>query len=143
MTIAIREMTPGDYHEVFALWKTSEGIGLSDADSPEGIAGFLARNPGLSLVARDGQVLAGAVLCGHDGRRGYLHHLAVVMGYRGHGIGHSLVRECLSRLQQRGVQRCHIFVIRGNRHALDFWEKIGWSIRTDLTMMSRNTSLEA
>lgn len=74
MSIVIREMTIQDYDEVLALWRTSEGVGLSDADSDEGVARFLDRNPGLSFVARDGEHLVGAVLCGHDGRRGYIHH---------------------------------------------------------------------
>jgi ribosomal protein S18 acetylase RimI-like enzyme len=68
MSIVIREMTTQDYDEVFALWRTSEGVGLSDADSEEDVTRFLARNPGLCFVARDGEHLVGAVLCGHDGR---------------------------------------------------------------------------
>lgn len=74
MSIVIQEMTTQDCDEVLALWRTSEGVGLSDADSEEGVARFLDRNPGLSFVARDGEHLVGAVLCGHDGRRGYIHH---------------------------------------------------------------------
>jgi putative acetyltransferase len=140
MPVTIKEMTPDDYDEVLALWQASEGIGLSDADSREGISAFLARNPGLSLVAWDGEALAGAVLCGHDGRRGYLHHLAVAAAYRCRGIGHALARECLDRLGKRGIQKCHLFVFRDNRDALAFWEKTGWSIRTDLTMMSKSTA---
>ncbi|MFQ5903472.1 MAG: GNAT family N-acetyltransferase [Candidatus Binatia bacterium] len=77
MGIVIREMALQDYDEVLALWQTSEGVGLSDADLEEGVARFLDRNPGLSFVALDGEHLVGAVLCGHDGRRGYIHHLVV------------------------------------------------------------------
>jgi len=74
MSIVIQEMTTQDYDEVLTLWRSSEGVGLSDADLEEGVAHFLDRNPGLSFVARDGEHLVGAVLCGHDGRRGYIHH---------------------------------------------------------------------
>jgi ribosomal protein S18 acetylase RimI-like enzyme len=140
MAVTIGEMTMGDYDEVLVLWQASEGIGLSDADSREGIASFLTRNPGLSLVARDGEILVGAVLCGHDGRRGYLHHLAVAAAHRGRAIGRALARECLDRLRKRGIQKCHLFVFRDNRQALAFWERTGWSIRTDLTMMSNSTA---
>jgi len=73
----IREMTIGDYDEVLALWKGTEGVGLTPADSRQNVARFLARNPGLSLVARAGGKIVGAVLGGHDGRKGYLYHLAV------------------------------------------------------------------
>ncbi|TLN13669.1 N-acetyltransferase, partial [bacterium] len=77
MAIEYRPMTIDDYDEIIELWKTTEGVGLSDADSRRGINLFLQRNPNLSVVARDEDKLVGAVLCGHDGRRGYLHHLAV------------------------------------------------------------------
>ncbi len=140
MALVIEEMTGANYEGVLALWRASEGIGLSDADSPHAFAAYLARNPGLSLVARHAEKLAGAVLCGHDGRRGYLHHLAVSPESRCQGIGRALVMECLARLRRQGIQRCHIFVFRENRGALAFWHRIGWSTRSDLTMLSRNTA---
>ena len=69
-------MTMADYPAVRSLWERTEGMGLNESDTPEAIAMFLERNPGLSLVidSPDGEIV-GAVLCGHDGRRGYLHHL--------------------------------------------------------------------
>ena len=71
MSIHIREMDITDYERVYAMWQACEGIGLSDADSKEGISRFLERNPGLSFVALEGDKIAGAALCGHDGRRGH------------------------------------------------------------------------
>ena len=82
MTVSIREMTIDDYDEVFALWQVSEGVGLSTADERDEIAIYLHRNPGTSFVALDGGQLVAAVLCGHDGRRGYIHHLAVKKSHR-------------------------------------------------------------
>ncbi len=138
MNIEIREMTIGDYDEVLALWQACEGIGLRDADSQEGVARFLERNPGLSLIALDGQHLIGAVLCGHDGRRGYIHHLAVSKPHRRLGIGRTLVGRCLSALEREGIGKCHIFVFSDNKDAIAFWEKIAWIERVELTMMSQN-----
>ena len=65
-------MTVQDYEQVMALCAGQPGVLIRDADSPEHFARYLQRNPGLSLVARDGEALAGCILCGHDGRRGYL-----------------------------------------------------------------------
>jgi ribosomal protein S18 acetylase RimI-like enzyme len=138
MAVRITPFTMVDYDEVIALWQSSPGVGLSDVDSPEGIAAYLARNPGLSFVARlDGQ-LAGAVLCGTDGRRGYLHHLAVASQYRRQGIGEILVERCLSGLKAQGYQQCHIFVYGGNAEGQAFWERVGWKLRTDLVIMSKD-----
>lgn len=76
-----------DYDEAWALWKRTEGIGLSQADEPRNIASFLARNPGLSFVAEEEGKIVGAVLCGSDGRRGFLHHLAVEKSRHGRASG--------------------------------------------------------
>ena len=141
MSVAIREMTIHDYEEVLALWQTSEGVGLSDADSEESIASYLHRNPGLSFVAHayDGQQLVGAVLCGHDGRRGYIHHLAVSKSHRRQGLGRALVEQCLSALRRAGIDKCHIFVFAANRDTSAFWKKVGWIERVELVMMSQYT----
>lgn len=139
MSFQVRGMTIRDYEEVIALWRASEGIGLSDADTREGVARFLDRNPGLSLVARDGAQLAGAVLCGHDGRRGYIHHLAVHRSDRRRGLGRSLVDRCLGALKRLGIDKCHLFVYGENRDAILFWQKTDWTERIDLIMMSKNT----
>ena len=76
-----------DYTPVIALWELSDGVGLSSADSPEAIQFYLERNPGMSFVAKQDGMVVGAVLSGHDGRRGYIHHLAVHPDYRRQGIG--------------------------------------------------------
>jgi len=133
----ITEMSIKDYEDVIALWRGTEGVGLSDADSRENVEEYLKRSPGLSLVARlDGQIV-GAVLCGHDGRRGYLHHLAVAPAHRRQGIGKALVDAALSRLRDLGIQKCHLFIFAGNAQAREFWRKIGWADRSDIRVMSK------
>ncbi len=136
--IEIRAMTIADYDDTFALWQSIEGLGLSNADSREGILRYLERNPGLSLVAReDNGRLAGAVLCGHDGRRGYLHHLAVRPDCQGQGLGRKLAETCLAALHQEGIGKCHIFVKRSNAAGQAFWQRTGW-IERNLVLMSRD-----
>ena len=137
MSIEIREMNITDYDLVYTLWETSEGIGLSDADSKEGIKHFLMRNPGLSFVAIDKEQIVGAALCGHDGRRGYIHHLSVKQSHRRQGIGKSLVGRCMFALMRIGIAKCHLFVYDDNQEAILFWNKVGWTQRVELMMMSQ------
>ncbi len=137
--IHIREMTMADYDAAMALWQRTEGMGLRPADAPEHIARYLARNPGLSFVAMDGDRLVGTVLCGHDGRRGYLQHLAVERAYRGRGIGKALVERVLNALRDVGIRKCHLFVIKENQAAIAFWRHIGWELRQDIVTMSHFT----
>ena len=136
MTIDIHEMTIADYDEVRALWQRSEGIDLSGADSRSSITRFLERNPGLSFVARDGEQLVGAVLCGHDGRRGYIDHLVVSKTHRRQGIGRMLASRCLCNLMQNGIQKWNLFVREDNKDAIAIWSKLGWQQRVELVTMS-------
>jgi len=140
MGVVIRELTRADYEGAYALWSVTEGVGLSQADEPHNIARFLERNPGLSFVALDSSRIVGAVLCGHDGRRGFLHHLAVDKGFRRAGIGRQLVQRCLRALSDAGMRKCHIFVLADNTEGQRFWRSVGWEERTTLKVMSRDVS---
>jgi ribosomal protein S18 acetylase RimI-like enzyme len=132
-------MTMRDYSRAFELWTRSEGMGLSGADSRPAIAAYLRRNPGLSLIARRGAEVIATVLCGHDGRRGFLHHLAVDRAYRSRGLGAKLVATCLARLASAGIEKCHIFLHADNREGRRFWSHRGWMAREDLVVMSSDT----
>ena len=140
--IRILEMVIKDYEDVYKLWRESDGLELSVADSKESITRFLERNPGMSFVARDGDLVVGAVLCGHDGRRGYIDQLAVLTSHRQQGIGRNLVARCLYNLIQTGIRKWHLFVLEDNNEAIAFWDKLGWARRVELVTMSqviRNT----
>ena len=137
--IDITPMSITDYDEVMALWQRTEGMGLRPADERQHIARYLERNPGFSFVAWEGDRLVGAVLCGHDGRRGYLQHLAVDRAYRRQGIGRALVDRALAALRAVHINKCHLFVLKTNIQAVDFWENGGWFQRDDLVTMSYMT----
>ena len=127
-----------DYDDAAALWAASEGVVLRDADSREAIVRYLRRNPGCSFVARaepDGR-LVGAVLAGHDGRRGYLQHLAVAPSHRRRGLGRALAERSLAALAAEGIAKCHLMVLDGNERARRFWASAGWSERGDIVLMS-------
>ncbi len=140
MSIHIREFGLADYDQVMSLWHSCEGIGLSSADTPNAIRTYLDRNPRLSQVAEDTGRVVAAVLCGHDGRRGYLHHLAVHPSCRRRGIARRLVETCLVALRAEGIQKCHIFVFRDNPQGLDFWTHLGWTPRVDIGVASIDLS---
>ena len=139
----IRPMTIADHDAVIRLWETTEGVGLSESDTRPAIESYLARNPSLSFVALAADKIVGTVLCGHDGRQGYLHHLAVAMSHRGHGLGKLLVECCLSGLWKLGIPKCKIFPFADNAAGEDFWKHNGWLDRGDLRVMQKGTCLRA
>src|SRR3989440_13076104 len=103
--ISTREFVIDDYDAAVALWNLLEGIEVAEGDSREEIRAYLLRNPGLSRVAEENGATVGAVLCGHDGRRGLIYHLAVAPAYQGKGIGKFLVEGCIARLRDAGIVR--------------------------------------
>ena len=137
METTLCTLTIKHYDKVLALWKTCEGIGLSEADSKENIEKFLSQNNGLSLIAKQENKIIGALLVGQDGRRGYLHHLAVDPAFRRKGIGTDLVKTGLERLQAIGITKCHIFIFKNNDSGKMFWDKCGWKYREELRIISK------
>jgi ribosomal protein S18 acetylase RimI-like enzyme len=133
----VKEFTIDAYEEVYCLWEACDGIGLSRADSKPSIRMYLERNPGLSLIACDDGTVVGTILCGHDGRRGYIHHLAVLPEYRRQGIGRLLVDKSISALQASGIQKCHLFIFHDNTGGINFWESIGWTYRQGIGVVSK------
>lgn len=135
--MSIRPITATDHPALLALWRRTPGLCIRPEDAFEPFCAYLARNPELSLLSEiDGQ-LAGCLLVGHDGRRGYLQHLVVDQPYRGRGLAQALLAEALARLAALGVQKSHVFVLRDAPEALAFWEaQPGWGLREDIWVYS-------
>lgn len=133
-------MTIDDYDEVCDLWERTEGIGLAAGDERDGIDRYLKRNPGLSFVAEDDERIIAAVMCGHNGRRGDIGHLAIAESHRNNGLGKELVSRCLKKLAEEQIPICHIRVFTENAKGIRFWEHLGWDGRTDLLIMACETS---
>ena len=131
--VTVRSMQIEDYDQVYALWMTIHGFSIRTIDdSREGVERFLKRNPGISVVAEmDGRVV-GAILCGHDGRRGCLYHVCVHEAYRMHGIGRAMVVHCMNALQQEGINKVSLIAFTKNDIGNAFWKQIGWTKREDL-----------
>jgi len=134
-SITTRELVIADYDAIVALWNLAKGVEVAEGDSKEEIRAYLLRNPGLSRVAETNGTIVGAVLCGHDGRRGLIYHLAVAPAQHGHGIGKRLVQECVERLRGAGITRALILVARDNASGHSFWLRTGWEDVPGATLM--------
>ena len=129
----IRSMMIEDYEGVYALWMKIQGFAMrSIDDSREGVERFIRRNPGISVVAVEGGRVVGAILCGHDGRRGCLYHVCVDKAYRKHGIGKAMVNFCIQALKEEEINKVSIIAFTTNEVGNKFWRKMGWEFREDL-----------
>lgn len=136
----IRKMTIADYDKVYDLWMSCKNMGFNDVDdSREGIEKYLRRNPDTSFVAEEDGLIAGVILGGHDGRRGFIHHACVRESYRHQGIGTKLVDTCLEALKKEGISKVALLVFKYNEAGNGFWEACGFTVREDLNY--RNLAL--
>lgn len=138
----IRKLSMDDYEEIHHLWVSTPGMGLNDLDdSREGIERYLQRNPSTCFAARKCGRLAGVILSGHDGRRGYIYHVAVSTVDRGEGIGSALVGTAIKALRDEGIHKAALVVFEKNEIGNTFWEHRGFGVRADLVY--RNKALTA
>ena len=129
----IRVMEAKDYDGVRNLWMTIKGFGIRSLDdSREGVERFLKRNPTTSVVAEEDGKIVGAILCGHDGRRGCLYHVCVERDYRMQGIGKFMVVFCMEALKKEQINKVSLIAFTQNDIGNAFWKQIGWTKREDL-----------
>lgn len=131
--VNLRVMQMEDYEAIYDLWMTIDGFGIrSIDDSKEGVARFIKRNPTTSVVAEVDGKLVGAILCGHDGRRGCMYHVCVHQDYRKHGIGKAMVVFCMKALQAEEINKVSLIAFKSNAVGNQFWKGAGWTFREDL-----------
>lgn len=137
----LRQMKLEDYEQLQQLWLSTPGMGLNDIDdSLEGIQRFLKRNPNTCFVAEEKDEIIGTILCGEDGRRGYIYHTTVKKEKQHQGIATALVSEALEALKRKGICKAALVVFKDNINGNTFWERIGFTKREDLTY--RNQALQ-
>ncbi len=135
----IRIMRADDYEVLTALWTSVPGIGLNSLDDTEaGIRKFLKRNPHTCFIAEVDGIPAGTIMAGNDGRRGYIYHTAVKPEYQGRGIGRRLVERVMTALDEEGIAKVALVVFSRNAGGNAFWEKMGFTTRSDITYRNRN-----
>jgi len=123
------------YEDVVDIWKRT-GISITSSDTKEEVNVMLNKNPDLSLIAKIDEKIIGVVMGGFDGRRGYVHHLAIDPKYQKKGYGKLLMNELIERFQKKRVHKVHLFIEKHNKDVIAFYNKLGWDIRSDLIMMS-------
>lgn len=129
-------MNINDYEEVYVLWEETDII-LKKSDEKQEIDRMIKRNPYTCLVGEIDNEIVSVVMGGFDGRRGYVHHLAVKPRLQRQGIGKKMMDELLKRFKDLKVIKVHLFVEENNKKVKDFYRSIGFKERIDLTDFSR------
>ena len=143
MDYTIRPVVIGDYDAIYALWNSTEqsrrALNPVD-DSREGIARYLQRNPDTCFAAVSEGRIIGVILTGHDGRRGIIHHMCVHPACRRMGIASRLVSRAEEALKKEGILKIFGLVFRENEDGNAFWERQGYTLRTNLNYRNKSLS---
>jgi len=134
----IREFTMADYEQVYALWAgAGPSIEIRPSDRPEEVRKKLTRDPDLFLVATANDAIVGVIMGAWDGRRGWLHHLAVAPSQRRRGIACALVTETEKRLRARGCLKINLLVRKVNDAARALYKELGYTEMSTIMPMGK------
>ncbi len=86
------------------------------------------------LVARVETEIAGSVMVGFDGHRGWVYYLAVAPGIRRQGLGRRLMEAAEDWLRARGAPKIQLMVRDGNEEALAFYDSLGLRHQSVVTL---------
>lgn len=131
----IEKFSIESYDDIINLWRKA-GISVGSTDTKEELERMLQRNPDLFLIGKSDEKVTSVVMGGFDGRRGYIHHLAVDPDYQKRGYGKTMIDELMIKFRKMGVHKVHLFIEKYNKGVVRFFQKMGWDIRDDLIMMS-------
>ncbi len=123
------------YDEVVGLWRKA-GIEIVSSDTIDEVTRVLNRNPDLFLIGRVQEKIIAVVMGAFDGRRGYVHHLAVDPDYQKMGFGKSIMEALIEQFRTKNIQKVHLFIEKTNKTVVEFYNNLGWDVREELIMMS-------
>ena len=134
-TTAITDAVATDEAAVIALW---HAVGLTRPwnDPAADFRMALAGPCSTVLLACEGADLAGSVMVGFDGHRGWVYYLATDPAWRGRGIGRALMVAAEDWLKARGCPKIQLMVRGDNLAAKGFYAAIGYDVQ-DVVMLGK------
>ncbi|TES94995.1 MAG: GNAT family N-acetyltransferase [Promethearchaeota archaeon] len=123
------------YDEVVELWRKA-GVEVVSSDTIDEVTRVLNRNPDLFLIGKVQEKIIAVVIGAFDGRRGYVHHLAVDPDYQKVGLGKTIMEALIEQFRTKNIQKVHLFIEKSNKSVIEFYTNLGWDVREDLIMMS-------
>lgn len=122
----IRKFIPEDKQTVISLWERC-GLVVPKNNPEEDIDLKMNFQPDLFFVAEYDGEIAGVVMAGYDGHRGWLNYLGVDPLYRKKGIARSLVQYSADRLRELGCPKLNIQIRTTNTAVKGFYYRLGFA----------------
>jgi ribosomal protein S18 acetylase RimI-like enzyme len=132
-------LTYADRHfdGVAALWSEAFPNDSSWNAASASIPEKLRIQPDLLLVAVESDLVAGSIMAGYDGHRGWISRIAVLKSHRLKGVGQALVHEAEKRLSDLGCTKINLQVVASNAGVLGFYRSLGYEVEERISMSKR------
>ena len=121
----IRAYHDADEAAVVALWLRA-GLTRPWNDPRKDIARKLAVQSELFFVLVLESRIAGTLMAGYEGHRGWMNYLAVDPELQRRGYGRMLVEHAERALRDRGCPKINLQVRATNSEAIEFYRKLGY-----------------
>jgi GNAT superfamily N-acetyltransferase len=134
-SFSIRPLREEDREAVKRLWRAAFA---AFSDNPDQSIDFCLRTKhGALFVGCLGEAVVGTLMAGHDGHRGWLHHVATSPEHRGRGYAKRLVAHAEAYLADLGVPKLNLQIRAGTEHVVGFYEKLGYAVERHTQMGKR------
>jgi ribosomal protein S18 acetylase RimI-like enzyme len=135
--VDIRPYESRDQAQVVALWNEVFPDDPPWNEPASMIRRKLTVQPELFLVAHVTGEVAGTVLAGFDGVRGWVHHLAVRASYRHQGLASSLMTAAEKGLAALGCPKVNLQVRATNSAVIAFYRSLGYELEDRASLGKR------
>jgi ribosomal protein S18 acetylase RimI-like enzyme len=123
-----------DRIQVVELWRNVFGYETAHNEPNLAISKKIAINDGLFFVAVENEAIAGTIMAGYDGHRGWLYSVAVDPGKRLHGLGSTLVHHAEKALAELGCMKVNLQLLETNEATAAFYKSIGYAVEPRVSM---------
>jgi ribosomal protein S18 acetylase RimI-like enzyme len=134
--LTFRRYQSSDYGIVKKLWLDS-GLLLTLSDKKNELQKIADQKSNYFYIFEAGTEIVGTAICAFDGRRGYIHHVAVHPNYQNKGFGKYIMEQAMEFYRNKNTVKVHIMIEKLNEKVITFYEKLGWKIRDDLHLMTK------
>jgi ribosomal protein S18 acetylase RimI-like enzyme len=132
--LTVKTAADQDEQAVVALWRACDLV--ASYNDPVADFRFAKAGPASDVLigVDDAGAIAGSVMVGHDGHRGWLYYVAAGPTSRGKGVGRRMVRAAEDWLRQRGVVKVQLMVRETNTKVVGFYEHLGFEVAPRVVM---------
>lgn len=132
----IRAFQESDRAAVIELWRVCN-LTIPANDPSRDIDFCRLSCHGEVFVALLAGKIAGSIMAGHDGHRGWIYYVATSPDHRGKGLARALIRHVEAWLGAQGVPKLELMIRDTNTVVKSFYEKLGYETEPRLILARR------